>query len=86
VFDHDRRVTRTFGKGKTAFLIEGVPTVSCPNCGETYLTAATLREVERIRQHRRQLTKPRRVPVATFGVPPEDVASPRLSALQSPRS
>ena len=62
-----RRVTRTFGKGKTAFLIEGVPIVSCPNCGESYLTASTLREIERIRQHRRQLTKARRVPVATFG-------------------
>jgi YgiT-type zinc finger domain-containing protein len=62
-----RRVTRTFGKGKTAFLIEGVPTVSCPNCGESYLTASTLREIERIRQHRRHLTKARRVPVATFG-------------------
>jgi YgiT-type zinc finger domain-containing protein len=62
-----RRVTRTFGKGKTALLIEGVPTVSCLNCGESYLTASTLREIQRIRQHRRQLTKARRVPVATFG-------------------
>lgn len=62
-----RRVTRSFGKGKATFLIEAVPVVSCPKCGEGYLTADTLREVERIRQKRRRLTKGRLVPVATFG-------------------
>ncbi|PYN13348.1 MAG: YgiT-type zinc finger domain-containing protein, partial [Candidatus Rokuibacteriota bacterium] len=44
-----------------------VPVVSCPKCGESYLTADTLREIERIRQKRRRLTKGRLVPVATFG-------------------
>ena len=62
-----RRTTRSFGKGKTTFLIEAVPVVSCPNCGESYLTAGTLREIERIRRHRRQFAKDRVVPVATFG-------------------
>ena len=62
-----RRVTRNIGKGKAAFLIEAVPVVSCPHCGESYLTASTLREIERIRLHRRQLTKDRVVPVARFG-------------------
>jgi YgiT-type zinc finger domain-containing protein len=62
-----RRLTRNVGKGKTAFLIEGVPVVSCPRCGESYLTAETLREIERIRLHRKQLTKDRVVPVARFG-------------------
>lgn len=62
-----RTMTRSFGKGKTAFLVEAVPVVSCPNCGASYLTASTLREIERIRRHRRQLTKGRVVPVATFG-------------------
>lgn len=62
-----RRVTRSFGKGKTAFLIEAVPVVSCPRCGESYLTAKTLREIERIRLHRRRLTERRLVPVARFG-------------------
>ncbi len=62
-----RRVTRSFGKGNAAFLIEAVPVVSCPNCGEDYLTATTLREIERIRQHRRQLAKERVVAVAKFG-------------------
>jgi YgiT-type zinc finger domain-containing protein len=61
-----RRVTRSFGRGKQTLLIEAVPVVSCPSCGETYVTASTLREIERIRQHRHRLTKARRVPVATF--------------------
>jgi YgiT-type zinc finger domain-containing protein len=60
-------VTRSFGKGRTAFLIEAVPVVSCPHCGERYLTASTLHEIERIRLHRRQLTEDRMVPVARFG-------------------
>ena len=62
-----RRMTRSFGKGKTTFLIEAVPVVSCPRCGESYLTPSTLREIERIRLHRRQLTEDRVVPVARFG-------------------
>lgn len=62
-----RRVTRSFGKGKATFLIEAVPVVSCPHCGESYLTADTLREIERIRRHRQQLAKDRVVPVARFG-------------------
>lgn len=62
-----RRLTRSFGKGAATFLIEGVPVVSCPHCGESYLTADTLREVERIRRHRQKLAKGRVVPVAKFG-------------------
>ena len=41
-----RRVTRTCGRGRTAFLIEGIPVLSCPHCGESYLTAETLLEIE----------------------------------------
>ncbi|MFY9343513.1 MAG: type II toxin-antitoxin system MqsA family antitoxin [Planctomycetota bacterium] len=62
-----RRVTRTFGRGAAAFLIENVPMVTCAACGESYFTAETLREVEHIRVHWRQLTVKKRVPVARFG-------------------
>ena len=47
-----RRVTRSYGTGKVEFLIRGIPVVSCPHCGESYLTAETLREIERIKLHR----------------------------------
>jgi YgiT-type zinc finger domain-containing protein len=62
-----RRLTRSVGKGRTAFLIERVPVVSCPHCGESYLTAQTLHEIERIKLHRRQLVEERMVSVARFG-------------------
>ncbi len=61
-----RRTVRTFGTGRSAFLIEGVPLVRCPNCGESYFTAATLKEIERIRKHWRKVTVEKRVPVAKF--------------------
>jgi YgiT-type zinc finger domain-containing protein len=62
-----RRVTRSYSKGKQEFLIRGIPVVGCPNCGESYLTAETLREVERIKLHHNQLTVKQTVPVAQFG-------------------
>ena len=61
-----RRVTRTYGRGRSAFLIEGVPVISCPQCGESYMTGETLREIERIRLHWRQLTVDRKMAVAKF--------------------
>ncbi len=47
-----RRVTRNYSKGNAEFLIRGVPVVSCPQCRESYLTAETLLEIERIKLHR----------------------------------
>lgn len=62
-----RRITRSYGQGRSAFLIENVPLVTCPSCGESYFTAETLKEVERIRMHWRQLARERTIPVAKFG-------------------
>lgn len=63
-----RRVTQSFGRGKTEFFIRGIPVVFCPNCRESYLTANTLHEIERIKLHRKQLAVKRTVPVAEFSV------------------
>lgn len=62
-----RRVTRAYGEGKTEFLTRGVAIVSCRHCGESYLTAETLCELERIKLHRRQLGVKQPVAVAQFG-------------------
>ena len=62
-----RRVTRSFGQGKDAFLIEDVPVISCSSCGESYLTADTLKEIERIRLHRKHFGVSRPVLVTRFG-------------------
>ena len=62
-----RRVTRNFGRGDGTFLVEGVPVVSCTACGESYVTADTLHEIERIRAHHKKLGRIRRLRVVPFG-------------------
>ncbi len=61
-----RHVTRSYGKGENLLIIENVPVTSCPHCGESYLTAVTLHEIERIKLHRQNFTTERPVPVAVF--------------------
>ena len=61
-----RRVSEALGKGKNVLLIENIPLVSCPQCGEEYFTAETLHEIERIKLHRKSLAISRPVAVASF--------------------
>jgi YgiT-type zinc finger domain-containing protein len=61
-----RYITRSCGKGAKLLIIENIPAVSCPSCGETYLTAGTLHEIERIKLHSEELAVTRSVPVAAF--------------------
>lgn len=61
-----RKVTETCGKGEDLLVIENIPMVSCPNCGESYFTAETLHEIERIKLHRKSLASQRRIEVASF--------------------
>ena len=61
-----RRITRTYGKGKNLLVIENIPVVSCPYCGESYLTAETLHEIERLKLHRKSLAVERPVEVVGF--------------------
>jgi YgiT-type zinc finger domain-containing protein len=61
-----RPMTRSYGKGPSLLVIEDVPVVVCPHCGESYLTAETLHEIERIKLHRHSFAKPRSVEVASF--------------------
>ena len=61
-----RRVARTYGKGKDLLVIENIPVVRCPHCGESYLTAETLHEIERLKLQRKSLAVERLVEVANF--------------------
>jgi YgiT-type zinc finger domain-containing protein len=61
-----RYVTRSFGHGESLLIIENVPMVSCPSCGESYFTADTLHEIERIKRHRHEVAVDKVVPVAEF--------------------
>jgi YgiT-type zinc finger domain-containing protein len=61
-----RHVTRSYGTGANLLVIENVPVISCPQCGASYLTAETLHELERIKQHRSNFAVERPVSVAIF--------------------
>ena len=61
-----RHVSRSYGKGDNLLVIENVPIVSCQHCGESYLTAETLHEIERIKLHQRSFARERPVLVAVF--------------------
>lgn len=59
-------VSRSYGKGADLLVIENVPVISCPHCGESYLTATTLREIDNIKRNRATVASKRPVPVAAF--------------------
>lgn len=60
------RVSRTYGAGKNALLVEGVPMVRCPRCGESYLTAETLHEIERLKMNRSPRAVIRKIRVMSY--------------------
>lgn len=61
-----RYISRSYGQGEALLVIEGVPVMSCSHCGESYLTAQTLHEIERIKHQREGIAAKRLVAVAVF--------------------
>ncbi len=61
-----RRISRAYDKGEDLLVIENIPVISCPHCGESYFTAETLHEIERIKVNRKTLAIERPVEVASF--------------------
>ncbi|MEI6302728.1 MAG: type II toxin-antitoxin system MqsA family antitoxin [Betaproteobacteria bacterium] len=61
-----RKVTRSFGHGASLLVIEGIPMWSCPHCGESYFSAQTMHEIERIKALRKSVAADRAVAVAEF--------------------
>ncbi|MDP8237565.1 MAG: type II toxin-antitoxin system MqsA family antitoxin [Candidatus Hatepunaea meridiana] len=59
-------ITRTYDEGEDLLVIENVPIISCPNCSESYLTAETVHQIDRIMQHRREFAVRREVEVVEF--------------------
>lgn len=60
-------VSKSYGKGTDLLVIENVPIISCPHCGESYLTAKTLHEIENIKRNRSNFATERPVSVAVLG-------------------
>jgi YgiT-type zinc finger domain-containing protein len=61
-----RKIVEAYGKGKDLLIIEDIPMISCPNCGESYFSAETLHEIERIKLHRDSFAAEKTVEVAAF--------------------
>lgn len=61
-----RYISRSYGKSEELFVIENIPLVSCPQCGESYFTALTLHQIESIKQQKNSLAITRLIPVASF--------------------
>lgn len=61
-----RHVTRSYGKNDKLFVIENVPVINCPHCGESYMTSETMHEIERIKLHKKSFSQDRKIPVADF--------------------
>ena len=61
-----RTVTRSFGRGGSLMIIEKIPMISCPHCGQSYFTARTLHEIERLKVLRNSVALKRDVPIAVF--------------------
>jgi YgiT-type zinc finger domain-containing protein len=61
-----RLISRAYGQGKDLLIIENIPTINCPHCGESYLSAQTLHKIEEIKRDRQSWAIERPVEVASF--------------------
>lgn len=61
-----RYITRSYGKGESLLVVEDVPVIYCPHCGERYMTVQTLDQIERIKRSPENLATKRLVTVAVF--------------------
>ena len=82
-----RRVPRSCGRGETPSVVEDVPVVRCPSCGETYLTAETARHLDRVKRLRRETVAKRPVAVTSYAWDaPGEPTAPADSRVRSRQS
>lgn len=41
-----RYISRSYGEGDELMVVEHIPAIFCPNCGESYFTAATMDQID----------------------------------------
>lgn len=61
-----RYISRSYGDNEELFIIQGIPLIVCPECGESYFTAQTLHQIETIKQQKKSLAINRLIPVVSF--------------------
>ena len=57
---------QVLGRGAQMILVDNVPVIACQNCGESYMTGATMHELDSIRSDRKTKTAARKIAVAEF--------------------
>ena len=62
----ERQISETYGTGDELFVIEHVPVISCPNCGQISYPVATVKRLEAIQRDRQTLAVKRTVEVAEY--------------------
>ena len=62
----ESKKTQAFGQGEKLLVSENVPTITCENCGENYMTGAALDLLDEIISNRQRFVHPRLVEVAEF--------------------
>ena len=60
------RRPQVFGRGKDMQLVDNVPVIACKNCGESYMTSATMHKLDEIRLRKKGTTPERKIEVAEF--------------------
>lgn len=58
------RISKVYGKGDDLLVIEDVPAITCPDCGESYFTVETLQQIDQIKRERKRFAIERCVEVA----------------------
>ena len=61
-----KHVTRSLGEGAGILVVDKVPMVLCPHGGESYFTAETLHELERLKLHKANVESHRLAPVIEY--------------------
>lgn len=61
-----KHVTRSLGEGAGILVVDKVPIMLCPHCGESYFTAETLHELERLKLHKASMESRRLAPVIEY--------------------
>ena len=59
-------VSKIYGKEGNQFIIENLPAIFCNNCGESYFTSVTLKEIDRIKKQNKSDFIHKEYPVANF--------------------
>ena len=57
---------QVLGRGARMVLVDNVPVIACKNCGESYMTSATMHKLDEIRAKQKEKSTKREIAVDEF--------------------